>query len=95
MSLWNSIGTNPFLKTLFSQVAGVALGAAVNSVDTALQNPTGGEQAYLTAHPIAGMAYVIGVGLFHNLVSAKISPRAAAAPASPGNADPAVVPPTK
>jgi hypothetical protein len=85
VSIWNSIGSNPFLKTLFSQIAGAALAAAANSVDTVLTNPTGGTQAYLTAHPVAAVAYVIGVGLFHNYVSSVVNPRSAStnAPVTP------------
>ena len=95
MSLLKSIGANPFLKTLFSQVSGAVVSTAATVADNALQNPTGGTHDYLVAHPVTFFGYVIGVGLFHNLVSAFVSPRANAAPASTGNADPATVSPAK
>ena|ERR1700722_13793454 len=65
---------NPAIKTLVSQSAGAVGGLILNSIDTAVQNPTGGTASYLVAHPAGFAGWLFAASFVHNLISEAFPP---------------------
>jgi hypothetical protein len=83
---------NPAIKTVVAQVSGAVGGILLNSVDVAVQHPTGGTAAYLQAHPAGFVGWLFVANFVHNVISEAFPPSApipavqqVSAPASPNS----------